>query len=57
MKKSHSRLPCILLSASWDDALRAEALEADAFSLLPKPVSRVELMNTVEAALLQSHGA
>ena len=56
VKKVRAQLPCILLSARWDDALRAEAMEADAFSLLAKPVSRDDLTNTVAAALLQAYG-
>lgn len=56
VKKVKSKLPCILLSARWDESLRAEAMEADAFSLLAKPVSRLDLTSTVEAALKQVYG-
>jgi len=56
VKKFRSALPCILLSARWDDSLRAEALAADAFSLLAKPVRRDDLTRSVEAALLQTYG-
>lgn len=44
-------LPCILMSAKLDESLRKAAGEADAFSLLPKPVSRRELMGSIERAL------
>jgi CheY-like chemotaxis protein len=44
-------LPCILISAKLDESLRKAADEANAFSLLPKPVSRRELMGSIERAL------
>lgn len=57
VKQFRAMLPCILLSARWDDALRAEAMEANAFSLLSKPVTRDDLTNTVAAALREAYGA
>lgn len=44
-------LPCIILSANADDELREEARRADAFSVLAKPVSRINLTTIVHAAL------
>lgn len=56
VKLVKSRLPCILLSARMDDVLRREAEEAEAFSVLSKPVSRVDLTGVVERALAWSFG-
>ena len=44
-------LPCILISAKLDDSLKAAAGRANAFSLLPKPISRVALTSSVQHAL------
>ena len=44
-------LPCILISAKLDERLRHAAGEADAFSLLPKPISREALTRSVQKAL------
>jgi CheY-like chemotaxis protein len=44
-------LPCILISARLDERLRQAAGEADAFSLLPKPISRADLTTSVQQAL------
>lgn len=51
VKRLRAELPCILMSADWTQELRLEALEADAFTLLSKPVSRVELVSTVTLAM------
>ncbi|REJ68491.1 MAG: response regulator [Planctomycetota bacterium] len=51
VKQVRAALPCILLSARWDEALREEAIAADAFSLLTKPVTRLDLTSAVESAL------
>ena len=51
VKQFKSRLPCILLSANADRSLVEQALQADAFSFLSKPVSRREITATVRLAL------
>lgn len=51
VKKVKSRLPCILLSAGLDDALIQQALLAEAFSVLAKPITSRELTSTVEQAI------
>ena len=56
VKLLQARLPCILLSGRMDDALRREAEAAEAFSVLAKPVTRLELTNVVELALSRSWG-
>ena len=56
VKKLKSRLPCILLSAHPDDGLVEEAMRADAFSFLTKPVSRLTITTTVRTALAKTYG-
>ncbi len=56
VKKIQASLPCILLSARWDDSLRAEATEDGAYAMLAKPVSRGDLTSTVRAALEETYG-
>jgi len=55
LKQFKRMLPCILLSAEADDTLVEQALEADAFSFLPKPVSRLEITATVHFALHRTY--
>ena len=56
VKKLNSRLPCILLSAHPDEGLVEQAMRADAFSFLTKPVSRSTITGTVRAALSKAYG-
>ncbi|HEV3341864.1 MAG TPA: response regulator [Pirellulales bacterium] len=56
VKKLNSRLPCILLSGHPDEGLAEQALRADAFSFLTKPVSRITITSTVRAALSKAYG-
>lgn len=49
-------LPCILVSAEMDDQMRKEAEAAHVFSVLTKPVSRLEITNSVDAALRATYG-
>ncbi|HUS38841.1 MAG: response regulator [Pirellulales bacterium] len=56
VKQYESRLPCILMSAEMDDAIQAEAEEADVYSILRKPVSRIDLTNSVKQALYRAYG-
>ena len=51
VKQFRSRLPCILLSAGLDDLLIRQAQLAEAFSVLSKPVSRLQITSVVESAL------
>ena len=55
VKKLKSRLPCILLSAHPDEGLVEQALRADAFSFLTKPVSRYTITSTVRLALAKTY--
>ena len=56
VKQYKSRLPCILMSAEMDDAIEAEAEEADVYSILRKPVSRIDLTDNVKQALYRTYG-
>lgn len=44
-------LPCILVSAGLDAGLTEEALRADAFGVLRKPVSFLEITSVVQRAM------
>jgi CheY-like chemotaxis protein len=54
-KQMKSRLPCILLSAHPDEQLVEQAMRADAFSFLTKPVSRQTITSTVRMALANTY--
>lgn len=43
--------PCILITSDTNDELKRDAQEADAFSVLKKPVPRKELLQLVSDAL------
>ena len=51
VKSILTQLPCILITADATDELRQAAAEAEAFSVLRKPVARRELVQTVAGAL------
>lgn len=51
VKQLKWRLPCILMSAAPDEMIVAEALRADAFSVLTKPVSRVRITDVIRQAM------
>ncbi len=51
VKQVKAILPCILMSARADEALVRQALMAQAFAVLPKPVSRANLIEQVDQAL------
>ena len=48
-------LPCILITADATEELQKEAAEAQAYSVLRKPVTRRELVTTVSSALTQTY--
>jgi len=57
LKSAHILLPCILITADATEELRQQATEADAYSVLRKPVKKTELVLTVSSALeLPSQG-
>jgi CheY-like chemotaxis protein len=51
VKRFNAILPCILISAGLDEALKRQAELEQAFSVLAKPVSRFDLTSSVESAL------
>jgi CheY-like chemotaxis protein len=55
VKRVYAAVPCILLSAQMDEALAAEARQADAFSTHAKPVSLPEITRTVSLAMRQTY--
>lgn len=56
VKQLRSRLPCILISAGLDEATIRAAHTAEVFSVLAKPVSRLQLTDTVDLALRRTYG-
>lgn len=55
LRQLQVRVPCILLSANLDDQLIQAARQANAFSVLSKPVTRQRITWTVEQALRVSY--
>ena len=53
IRERHVILPCILITADATDALRRDAVEA--YSVLQKPVSKSELVQTVSTALAKAY--
>ena len=51
VKRFKSMMPCILLSGDLDELTIKQARLAQAFSVLSKPVSRVQITGTVRQAL------
>ncbi|MCC9607091.1 response regulator [Blastopirellula sp. JC732] len=48
-----SQLPCILLSGNLDEMIRQQAISAQVFSILSKPVSLPDITSKVREALQQ----
>ena len=55
-RRINADLPCILVTADATDELREEAREAEAWSVLSKPVRRDELVETVSTAIGSAYG-
>jgi CheY-like chemotaxis protein len=55
VKRIYAPLPCILISAGLTDALVEQARQADAFSVLSKPVGFHDLTSIVDLALRQTY--
>jgi CheY-like chemotaxis protein len=51
LRALHIVAPCILITADYTDALRDDAEQAAAFSVLRKPVTRRDLVSTVARAV------
>ncbi len=55
LKQMRAELPCILLSADLDEMLLDQARDAQVFSVLRKPVTRVEITRIVLTALRRTY--
>ena len=55
LKQFKSVLPCILMSAKMDTLLIQQAHLYEAFSVLAKPVTRMQITQTVRAALKRTY--
>jgi CheY-like chemotaxis protein len=55
VKQIRAMLPCILLSAQWDDRLLEQARSAHAFTMLAKPVTLRQLTGAVWQALERTY--
>ncbi len=56
LKSFKAMLPCILLSAEMDERIEREARRAQAFEVLRKPVTRIDLTGAIEQALHATYG-
>jgi len=55
LKQLNAVRPCILITSEDTDDLRRDAIAADAYSVLGKPVRRRELCTTVQGALADAY--
>ena len=55
VRRFRAELPCILLSAALDDKILRAAEQIQAFSVLPKPVTRQQITNVVDDALRRAY--
>jgi DNA-binding NtrC family response regulator len=55
VKQFKAMLPCILMSAQWDERLIEQARLAEAFLVLPKPVTLHQLTGAVRQALERTY--
>lgn len=56
IRQLRSSLPCILLSARFDELLVEEAKRVEVFSFVPKPVSWRDLAQIVSRAMRTTYG-
>ena len=57
LKDLNAVRPCILITSEATDELKKDAEEADAHSVLSKPVRRRELCTTIADALVEAYDA
>ncbi|MCA9034648.1 MAG: response regulator [Planctomycetaceae bacterium] len=55
LKRMDALRPCILITSDTSEQIRREAQEANAFSVLKKPVPRRQLVATVSTALASAY--
>jgi CheY-like chemotaxis protein len=56
VKRTHAKMPCILISAALDEHLAEQARLAHVFSQLAKPINLFDVTETVGAAMRQTYG-
>ena len=56
LRQIHALLPCILVTADANEILIRQAFKAQAYSVIPKPVSRNVVLYTVVRALVRVYG-
>ena len=57
MHQFNAILPCILITADADARLMRQAIQAHAYSVIHKPVSKGVVLYTVARALLRAYGS
>ncbi len=57
VKSIDAMTPCILITADATEELVREATEAEAYSVLKKPVRKAELLHTVDSAMVTIYRA
>jgi len=57
VKSIDALTPCILITADATDELLREATEAEAYSVLKKPVRKADLLQTVDSAMVATYRA
>jgi CheY-like chemotaxis protein len=57
VRQINAVLPCILITADATDRLMRQALNARAYSVIAKPVSKNVVLYTVVRALLRVYGS
>jgi CheY-like chemotaxis protein len=55
-RQINAMLPCILVTGDASAALMRQAFQADAYSVIPKPVSKNVVLYTVVRALIRFYG-
>ena len=56
MHQINALLPCILVTADATESLMRQAIQAQAYSVLHKPISKGVVLYTVARALLRAYG-
>lgn len=56
MRQMNGLLPCVLVTADANEILIRQAFKAQAYSVIPKPVSRNVVLYTVVRALVRVYG-
>ena len=57
LQKTGHRLPAIMITGNSDVAIAVPAMKAGAIDFVEKPITRIDLLASVDRAMEQSHGA